>query len=201
MLLRRLALILLPILASARLASAATAVTVPPIEGQPAGKLEARFVAYSGHTNGDITIEVSNRGQSAETFLAQGLFFIPEGDPNNAPQRVGAVGPFRTGKGPERKEHVEIAPGAKLQITLDVYCIDSHRHSPSPETRFHLAGQRMPRELVNGIARDANEAAKPHGGVSAPAAKGAVQSEVWKNRDKKWIPLEGEGKQESSKQR
>ena len=40
-----------------------------------------------------------------------------------------------------------------------------------------------------------------HGGVSAPAAKGAVQSQVWKNRDKKWIKLDGEGEQEAAKSR
>jgi len=35
--------------------------------------------------------------------------------------------------------------------------------------------------------------------AAAPAAKGAVQSEVWKNRDKKWIKLDGEGEQEAAK--
>jgi hypothetical protein len=35
--------------------------------------------------------------------------------------------------------------------------------------------------------------------VSAPSAKGAVQQQVWKNRDGKWIRLEGEGSQEAHK--
>jgi hypothetical protein len=37
--------------------------------------------------------------------------------------------------------------------------------------------------------------------VSAPAAAPAVPSEVWKNCDKKWIELDGEGKQEVGKRR
>jgi len=32
-----------------------------------------------------------------------------------------------------------------------------------------------------------------------PAAKSAIQSEVWRSRDAKWVPLEGEGMQEATK--
>jgi len=39
------------------------------------------------------------------------------------------------------------------------------------------------------------------GGKSDPRAKGAVQHEVWKNRDTHWVPLDGEGKQEAVKQK
>ena len=54
---------------------------------------------------------------------------------------------------------------------------------------------------MQSIDADATRAAASYGGVSAPAAKSAVQSEVWKNRDKKWIKLEGEGAQEAAKSR
>jgi len=37
--------------------------------------------------------------------------------------------------------------------------------------------------------------------IFAAPAKAAVQSEVWKNRDKKWIELDGEGRQELGKRR
>ena len=38
-------------------------------------------------------------------------------------------------------------------------------------------------------------------GASAPrpAAKSAIQSEVWKSRDAKWVELDGEGAQEAAK--
>lgn len=186
-------------LAAPAAAAAPLVVPVPAIEGQPASHLKARVVAYSGHTNGDITVEVTNTGATAETFLAQGLYFVPEGPANEAPQRVGAVGPILPEGATARQAHLEVPPGARVKVHLDVYCIDSHRHSPSPSTQFNLATTRMPRELAGQIAHDSGEAARPLGGVSAPAAKGAVQSEVWKNRDKKWIKLEGEGRQEAGK--
>ena len=51
------------------------------------------------------------------------------------------------------------------------------------------------------IDNDAQKSAASYGGVSAAAAKPSVQSQVWKNRDKKWIELDGEGKQEAAKSR
>jgi hypothetical protein len=88
-------------------------------------------------------------------------------------------------------------------MKLDVYCIDSHRASPSSSTGFGLAKDRVPKRIVEAIARDADKATRGLGGVAspAPAAKSAVQSEVWKNRDAKWIELDGEGKQEAGKKR
>ena len=184
---------------TATTAAAAPTGTVPAMAGQPGSHLAARVLAYDGHTNGGMKVEVTNGGRRSESFVAQGLFFVPEGSPNEAPQRLGAVGPFQVDGRAERKDSIELEPGARVVLLLDVYCIDSHRHSPTPETRFHLAAERMPRDLSTGISSSAQEAARSYGGVSAPAAKGAVQSEVWKNRDKKWIKLEGEGAQESGK--
>ena len=54
---------------------------------------------------------------------------------------------------------------------------------------------------MKAIDDDATKSAEGYGGVSSSAAKGAVQSQVWKNRDKKWIELDGEGKQEAAKSR
>ena len=57
---------------------------------------------------------------------------------------------------------------------------------------------RLPPQLTQAITTEANTVAAPMGGVSTPAAKSAVQSTVWKNRDAKWIAVDGEGKQELS---
>jgi hypothetical protein len=57
----------------------------------------------------------------------------------------------------------------------------------------------MPKELAREIDQESYKAAIGAGGYAAPAAKSAVQSEVWKARDKKWLRLEGEGKQEATK--
>ena len=57
----------------------------------------------------------------------------------------------------------------------------------------------MPATLSADIDKQARRAAKESGGFAAPAAKSAVQSEVWKSRDARWIELDGEGDQEAVK--
>jgi hypothetical protein len=162
-----------------------------------------RVVKYRGNTNGAITIEVKNPTSEDQEFTAKGIYFVPQGPANEAPQRLGAVGPFQlqTSEGPKRLRTTTIAAGATERMTLDVYCIDSHRASPSSSTNFHVAKARAPEALMNDIDAAAERSASRYGGVSAAAAKPAVQSEVWRNRDKKWIKLEGEGAQEAGKSR
>ena len=160
-----------------------------------------RIVKYDGSTNGAITVDVKNPTDKPQAFSAKGIYFVPSGNPNEAPQRLGAVGPFQlqSSKGPQRMDRTTIAPGATARMTLDVYCVDSHRASPSSATSFHVAKERVPAPLIQAIDADAQRSAAGLGGVSAPAAKSNVQSEVWKNRNKKWIKLEGEGAQEAGK--
>ena len=163
--------------------------------------LQLRIVRYDGSTNGVIMVEVKNPGQEPVEFSAKGLYFVPQGNADEAPQRLGAVGPFslETDQGWQQRNATTIAPGAVARMKLDVYCIDSHRGSPSSSTNFRLAKDRVPKKIVESIHNDALRAAEGMGGLSSPRAKGAVQSEVWKNRDRKWIELDGEGKQEAAK--
>jgi hypothetical protein len=168
--------------------------------GGKATGLQLRIVRYDGSTNGVLMVEVKNPQQEPVEFSAKGLYFVPQGNADEAPQRLGAVGPFslETEQGWRRHDATTIAPGAVVRMKLDVYCIDSHRSSPSSSTGFRLAKDRVPRKITDDIARDAQKAAGALG-VSSPRAKSAVQSEVWKNRDKKWVELDGEGKQEATK--
>jgi hypothetical protein len=108
---------------------------------------------------------------------------------------------MRLHQGDERRETMKLAPGATATMTLDVYCIDSHRSSPNSETPFRVAKTRMPRELATAIDKNTKTKAEESGAptVYAPAAKPAVQREVWRTRDAKWIELDGEGKQEAAK--
>ncbi len=62
-----------------------------------------------------------------------------------------------------------------------------------------MAKDRLPVTLTKAIDIAATQSAQPYGGVSAPAARAAVQGEVWKSRDAKWIKLDGESKQEAGK--
>jgi hypothetical protein len=175
---------------------------IPP--DQTGGKvtgLELRIVRYDGATNGVLEVEVKNTRNEPADFSARGLYFVPDASANEAPQRLGAVGPFnvKTEGGWQRKDRLSLAGGEVARMKLDVYCIDSHRASPGPSTGFHVAKDRVPRKVSDKILESANEAAARYGGVSSPAAKGAVQQQVWKNRDEKWIELDGEGKQEAGK--
>jgi hypothetical protein len=118
----------------------------------PDAKLEMRAVQYDGSTNGRLHVQVRNPARTAQKFSAKGLYFVPEGDPNSAPQRLGAVGPMQiAGDGKEVSE-LEVAPGATVDVVLDVFCIDSHRASPSPQNKFSIGVKKMPKELVQNHA-------------------------------------------------
>ena len=170
---------------------------LPPESGAKPTGLQVRVVSYNGSTNGAITVEVKNTTKEPQEFSAAGLFFVPAMDPDKAPQRLGAVGPYEVDA--SRYERMKIAPGASVKANLDVYCIDSHRSSPSSTTPFRIAKERLPPQLTQAIDAEAKTVSAPLGGVSARPAKSAVQSTVWRNRDAKWIPVEGESKQEIGK--
>lgn len=164
--------------------------------------LAVKAVSYDGSTNGVLTVQVKNTSGKAQRFSAEGLYFVPDGDPDSAPQRLGAVGPLQlaadSGAG-GRKDSLEVAAGETVTVQLDVFCIDSHRPSPSSSNTFTLGRTRLPRQLAHTIEASAKVAADEAGGYPAPAAKSAIQGEVWKARDKRWVKLDGEGAQEAGK--
>lgn len=164
--------------------------------------LQLRIVAYDGAVNGALTVEVKNPGRTAARFSAAGLYFVPDGDPDQAPQRLGAVGPMQLasdGGARAPTDELAVPAGATVQVVLDVFCIDSHRPSPTTATPFTVAKARMPKPLATGIAVAGKAAADEAGGYAAPAAKAKIQEQVWHTRDAKWIKLDGEGVQESAK--
>lgn len=175
---------------------------VPAMDGDTAQPFDLRIVSYDGSTNGTLTVEVRNNTKRAATFDAQGLYFVPQVNANEAPQRLGAVGALQTRKNGDAwtyGENATVAAGETVRIKLDVFCIDSHRASPTSLTPFALAKDRLPKELSTNIRASAKKAADKVGGYAAPAAKSSMQGEVWRNRDADWIQLEGEGKQEVGK--
>ena len=171
----------------------------------PDGKLEVRAVQYDGSTNGRLHVQIRNPAKTAQKFSAQGLYFVPEGNPDTAPQRLGAVGPMQIANDAKEISELDVAPGATVDVVLDVFCIDSHRSSPSPQNSFNVGVKRMPKELAQTIENRADAAvgAARAGGNAAPrpAAKSSIQGEVWRSRDSKWIELDGEGKQEVGKKK
>ena len=180
-------------------ARAQTLKQVPPIDGK-AQALKMQVVAYDGSTNGRMVVEVVNNGQHPETFIADGMYFVPAGNPEKAPQRLGAAGPIITIEDGVEKTHldgIQIPPGSKQTVRLEVFCIDSHRASPSSETKFGFAAERLPRELRQSITHGAKQIIRENKGDVAKA-KPAIQSHMWKTRDADWIKLEGERKQEKA---
>jgi hypothetical protein len=174
-----------------------------PRSGKGPSPLQLKVIAYDGGTNGELTVEIKNTAGRPMRFAAEGLYFVPDGDPDTAPQRLGAVGPLRLATDDDvdeaRQGAIQIAAGASVKVTLDVFCIDSHRASPSSNNTFTLGTKRLPKALAQTIETRAKRAAKDAGGYAAPAATSAIQSEVWKARDARWIELDGEGAQDAAK--
>ncbi len=171
---------------------------LPTLDGARS-QIQMRVIRYTGGVNGEMVVEVQNQGTRSEVFSAQGLYFVPDGDPDKAPQRLGAAGPFQVvGEGqPRSMDKLPLPPKAKAQVRLQVFCIDSHRGSPTAQHSFHLGKERLPKQLRTEIDGKAKAALSRTGGRMAPA-KAAIQSEVWQARDKKWIKLDGERKNEKS---
>ena len=78
-----------------RPASAAPSFDKLPGEQGKTSPLLMRIVQYKGSTNGAITVEVKNPTDTAQEFSAKGIYFVPTANANEAPQRLGAVGPFQ----------------------------------------------------------------------------------------------------------
>ena len=188
------------IVAGVRPAAADSFVSLPEIGGKNA-KLKLRVVRYDGSTNGKMIVEVKNTSKKTEKFVADRLYFIPGVEADKAPQRLGAAGPFvevtQSGDSQHLNE-IAVGPGQTKQLALEVFCIDSHRSSPSSETSFTLAKKPLPKALGQEINGKARKIMQDNKGDFA-ASKDAIQSETWKSRDKKWIKLEGESAQEANK--
>jgi hypothetical protein len=173
----------------------------------PDSQLQIRAVEYDGSVNGKLIVQVKNPSKTSQKFSATGLYFVPQGDADSAPQRLGAVGPMQIANDGNHKEMTEldVAPGATLEVQLDVFCIDSHRSAPGPTNKFDVGAKRMPKELAATIKKSTDQAVESYQkrGVAAPraAAKSEVQGQVWKSRDDNWVPLDGEGKQEVGKKK
>jgi len=175
------------------------------VPGAGAKALQMRTVKYNGSTNGRMVVQVRNKGKTTETFDAAGLYFVPGGDPEKAPQRLGAAGPFEVvgaeGASGEAIQKLKIAPGESVELELHVFCIDSHRSSPDSSTNFAVANKRMPKKLRTEIQTGATKVLKRHKNKVAPDAAAEIQSQIWETRDADWVKLEGERAHEKSPQK
>ncbi|MDY0001296.1 MAG: hypothetical protein RBU30_08390 [Polyangia bacterium] len=171
---------------------------LPGLDGKRPG-LTMKVLRYTGGTNGKMVVEVRNPSLQTVAFDPTGLYFVPEGDPDKAPQRLGAAGPFEVSEGGvwKSQEKLRVPPGKTAKVQLQVFCIDSHRSSPTASHQFNMAAERLPKNLRREISAGASDALRKSGN-RMPAAKSAIQSHIWKTRDQRWIKLEGERRQEKN---
>jgi hypothetical protein len=160
--------------------------------------LRIRFVRYTGGTNGRMIVDLRNTSRKSAAFTPDGLYFVPKVDPERAPQRLGAAGPFELDKQSQAQRKLTIAPGKTVRLRLQVFCLDSHRASPAASHRFRVAKKRLPKSLRKKIVRRARKAYDMNKSRGYRAQKSAMQSEIWRTRNAKWKKLEGERKNEKS---
>ncbi len=161
--------------------------------------LELRILNYDGGTNGAMVVEVKNSGSKVATFNALGLFFVPLQTANEAPQRLGASGPSTEKVAKSERVYtggVKLKAGETKLLRLEVFCIDSHRASPTSATKFSLAKKTLPKSLTADMRKSNEKIYKSNKG-SLKGSKDSIQKNMWEQRNKKWIKVEGEGKQES----
>lgn len=176
---------------------------LPRANGHAGGALRLKVDRYDGSTNGGMVVTVHNPTRAPQTFVAQGLYFVPDMAPEKAPQRLGAAGPFSVHRDGAwvSDEALELAPGASAELRLEVFCIDSHRGSPSAETPFRLAKKRLPPGISGPIEAGTKAILQGHNAKTARDAAGEVQEHVWATRNKAWIPVEGERVDERAPQK
>ena len=171
---------------------------MPPAPGQD-GTFELRTLHYDDGVHGEMTVEVRNLGAKAATFSARGLYFVPDDNPNTAPQRLAIVGGIRTGSEDAPRELISLAAGTTAKVRFDVYCIDEDRHAPESTMTFTLASTRLPDKLVAGIEHATVDVVKTIKLKADDDQQRRIQPLVWQaRRDSgvRGLKLKGDGAQE-----
>ena len=95
------------------LAFASDFIPLPEVGGKNK-QIEIRFVRYTGGSSGKMIVDIRNKSPKRATFKAKGLFFVPQGDAERAPQRLGAAGPFET-QG-QQMDSIQLTAGATKRL-------------------------------------------------------------------------------------
>jgi hypothetical protein len=139
--------------------------------------------------SGRMIVDVRNGGSGTEAFSATGLYFVPDMNAEQAPQREVAAGPFVATSG-RRMTTVDVGARATVRLRLQVFCLDYDRPSPTLRTPFKLAGRRLPSQLTTMIETGAEAILRRPIGQGYSTA--AIQSHVWNVRKLHVVQLEGE---------
>lgn len=165
------------------------AVPAAPDQGGP---LELRVVSFGNGVHGEMVVEVRNPSAEPAVFFVSGLYFVPDDDGGEAPQRMGVIGGGRTGVEEAPRAGIKLAAGAARKVRLDVYCIDRSRHAPSSGTTYTLAGARMPARLAVALADGTRPMIGDRLGPPDDALANQIQEQVWTIRKRVRARLAGE---------
>ena len=156
------------------------------------GSLELRVVSYGNGIHGEMEVELRNPGDAPAVFFASGLYFVPDDDGGEAPQRLGIVGGIRAGVEGAPRRAVEVAAGATRKVRFDVYCVDRWRHGPGSATTYSLAPARMPTKLLAAIDASTAPLLTGHVGAADDRLQQQIQDLVWSMRRAVRVRLAGE---------
>ncbi|HVV84257.1 MAG TPA: hypothetical protein VHE35_14390 [Kofleriaceae bacterium] len=164
---------------------------VPAAPGQ-GGPLELKVDSFGNGVHGEMQVEVHNPGSAPAIFYVSGLYFVPDPNEEEAPQRMGIIGGIRTGLEEAPRVGVSVPAGATRKLRFDVYCVDRWRHAPSSLTTYSLAPTRMPAKLI--AALDAETKPLVGGTFGSPDEMLAdrIQDLVWETRHRVHARLAGE---------
>lgn len=153
-----------------------------PVPAAPAqvGPLELRVVSYGHGVHGEIVVEVRNPGTAAATFVASGLYFLP--DDNDEAQRLTMVGGIRAGSEDAPSDGIAVAAGATRKMRFDVYCIDENRHAPPLAQTFTLAAARLPVKVSEAITSQTQSLVAGFKLRASDEEAAQIQSRVWQAR-------------------
>lgn len=140
-----------------------------------------------------MEIVVRNGDCRTRGFSPKGLYFVPVGA---RPQRMGATGPYEiwlagAWQPVQHGARTFLAPGQRMRMRLQVYCLDRRRAEPSNGQTFRVARSRLPQPLQRRLDAAVNPYVRGRRRLGRPA-KQRVQRRIWNVRDAFDSPLDGE---------
>lgn len=190
------ALVVVSVLGMAAVASADDKFHPLPAAPGQHGRFELRVVQYDDGVHGEMTVEVHNLSATPAAFSARGLYFLPDNNPDSAPQRLAVVGGIRTGSEDAPRDLIQLAAGASTRVRFDVYCIDEDRHAPETTTDFTMASARLPERLSAELESDTAAVVKTIKLKADDDQLRRIQPLVWSARRDVRVKLKGDGAQE-----
>ena len=161
--------------------------------GCPTANSKPLKIEIRGYHSRKMEIVVRNPDCRTRAFSPKGLYFVPMG---SRPQRMGAAGPYEiwlsgAWQPVQGGARTFLAPGQRMRMRLQVYCLDHGRAEPPSGQSYRVARSRMPKPLQQRLYRAVNPYTRGRRRLSRPA-KRRVQRRIWDVRNAFDSPLDGD---------